>query len=107
MTRRGKRPDADSVLISLFEERFMRVLSGRDMKRYSLVLALAVIAGGGVPALASGAGPGDLDASFSGDGRQTTEFGGADAAAAVAVQADGKIVVAGSSDGDFAVARYG
>ena len=51
--------------------------------------------------------PGDLDASFSGDGKQTTDFGGSDAATAVAVQADGKIVVAGSSGGNFALARYG
>ena len=51
--------------------------------------------------------PGDLDVSFSGDGKQTTDFGGSDAATAVAVQADGKILVAGSSDGNFALARYG
>ncbi|HEY6886822.1 MAG TPA: proprotein convertase P-domain-containing protein [Solirubrobacter sp.] len=51
--------------------------------------------------------PGDLDVSFSGDGKQTTDVGGSDAATAVAVQADGKIVVAGSSDGNFALARYG
>ena len=51
--------------------------------------------------------PGDLDVSFSGDGKQTTDFGGSDLAAAVAVQADGKIVVAGTSDGNFALARYG
>ncbi|MBW3612434.1 MAG: hypothetical protein KY392_01080 [Chloroflexi bacterium] len=55
---------------------------------------------------------GSLDSSFSGDGKQTTDFGGLDSAGAVAVQADGKIVVAGSSgaatgfDYDFALARY-
>ena len=65
-----------------------------------------MIAAAGMPASASAA-PGDLDVSFSGDGKQTTDFGGSDAAAAVAVQADGKIVVAGSSDGNFALARYG
>ena len=59
-----------------------------------------------MPALASAA-PGDLDVSFSGDGKQTTDFGGADLASAVAVQADGKLVVAGTSDGNFALARYG
>jgi uncharacterized delta-60 repeat protein len=42
-----------------------------------------------------------------GDGRVLTDFAGrADAAAAVAVQADGKLVVAGTSGGDLAVARY-
>ena len=70
------------------------------------ILAAAVIAAGGMPALASAA-PGDLDVSFSGDGKQTTDFGGADVASAVAVQADGKLVVAGTSDGNFALARYG
>jgi uncharacterized delta-60 repeat protein len=58
---------------------------------------------------------GSLDASFSGDGKLTTDFGSAyatyDEAYSVAIQADGKIVVAGSShnadyDYDFAVARY-
>ena len=54
---------------------------------------------------------GTLDASFSGDGKQTTDFGGTDRAAGVALQADGKIVAAGVGDGtdgtsDFALARY-
>jgi uncharacterized delta-60 repeat protein len=41
---------------------------------------------------------GSLDTSFGGDGRVTSDFAGsADIANAVAVQADGKIVVAGSS----------
>jgi uncharacterized delta-60 repeat protein len=49
---------------------------------------------------------GDLDTSFSGDGKVTTTFGGTDTAAALALQADGKIVVAGTSNGNFALARY-
>jgi uncharacterized delta-60 repeat protein len=55
---------------------------------------------------------GALDGSFSVDGRVTTGFGGGDDGAFdVAVQADGKIVAAGSAymgatDWDFAVARY-
>jgi uncharacterized delta-60 repeat protein len=58
---------------------------------------------------------GSLDTSFSGDGRQTTDFGGREGARGVAVQADGKIVVAGTSsigpgggthNGNFALARY-
>ena len=52
---------------------------------------------------------GSLDMTFDDDGIRTFDFGGTDAAAGVAVQADGKIVVAGSSTagagGDFAVAR--
>jgi len=56
---------------------------------------------------------GTLDSSFSGDGRQTTDFAGDDDyAGEVAIQADGRIVVTGTSHHgatnlDFAVARYG
>ncbi|MEP6511818.1 MAG: hypothetical protein ABJB02_09505 [Dokdonella sp.] len=56
---------------------------------------------------------GALDTSFSFDGRVTIDFGGNDLCHAVAVQADGKIVVAGTTtpisgdldNSDFAVAR--
>jgi uncharacterized delta-60 repeat protein len=49
---------------------------------------------------------GDLDASFSGDGKRVTDLGGLDSAAEVVIQADGKIVVAGNAGSDFAVIRY-
>jgi uncharacterized delta-60 repeat protein len=54
---------------------------------------------------------GTLDPSFGDHGRVTTDFaGGADAAHALIVQADGKLVAAGSAavgaNQDFAVARY-
>jgi len=53
---------------------------------------------------------GSLDSSFDGDGKQTTAIGSGDAAYAVAIQPDGKIVAAGNSfngsDVDFGVARY-
>lgn len=55
---------------------------------------------------------GSLDTTFSGDGRLTTNFGGRDEAHDIAVQSDGKIVVAGKkcnadlSICDLAVARY-
>jgi uncharacterized delta-60 repeat protein len=58
------------------------------------------------------AAPGDLDVTFSGDGKQTTNFTSrADGAFAVAIQADGKIVAAGGSGVDsanpkFALTRY-
>jgi uncharacterized delta-60 repeat protein len=52
------------------------------------------------------AAPGDLDASFDSDGKVTTDFGSSESAFAVAVQPDGRIVAAGGSDGDFALARY-
>ncbi len=53
---------------------------------------------------------GSLDTSFDTDGRVTTALGfGADSAGDLAVQSDGKIIAAGTSqalDDDFAVARY-
>ena len=57
------------------------------------------------------AAPGDLDLTFSGDGKQTTNLGfGASRAAAIVRQPDGKIVAVGSDrqhgDDDFALARY-
>ncbi len=87
-------------------QRPRRTVAGATLLTCALVLALAGQAQ---------AAPGDLDSSFSGDGKQTTDFaGGFDAGWAVAVQADGKIVVAGSADQsaapgseiDFALARY-
>ncbi len=55
---------------------------------------------------------GSLDAAFDGDGKVTTDFAGsADYGYSLAIQADGKIVVGGTSDQgatsyDFALARY-
>ncbi len=53
---------------------------------------------------------GSLDISFNPTGglpgTRTTDFGGTDQGLAVALQKDGKIVVAGISDTDFAIARY-
>ncbi|MDO9104929.1 MAG: DUF4347 domain-containing protein [Methylovulum sp.] len=50
---------------------------------------------------------GNLDNSFSGDGKVTTDFGSPnDYANSLVVQKDGKIIVAGSSNGNFALARY-
>lgn len=53
------------------------------------------------------AAPGDLDASFGTGGKVTTAVGiGRDLAQAVALQTDGKIIVAGYAQNDFAVVRY-
>ena len=56
---------------------------------------------------------GSLDSSFSGDGKQTTSIAAgtfADKAYGVAIQSDGKIVLAGSTNNgtndDFAIVRY-
>jgi uncharacterized delta-60 repeat protein len=56
------------------------------------------------------AAPGDLDTTFSSDGKVTTDFTpGFDEGIAIAIQGDGKIVAGGavpSSGGSFALARY-
>src|SRR5687768_4193618 len=54
---------------------------------------------------------GTLDTTFSGDGRQTTDFGGGDnGSVGLAIQSNGKIVVAGymsnGTDLDFAIYRF-
>ncbi len=49
---------------------------------------------------------GDLDSTFGTQGKVTTDFGGDDRAEGVVLQSDGKVVVVGRSDGDFALARY-
>jgi uncharacterized delta-60 repeat protein len=63
--------------------------------------------GSGRFALARYNSNGSLDASFSGDGKVTTNFTGAfDGAFAGAIQMDGKIVAAGEAGGNLGVARY-
>jgi len=62
-------------------------------------------------ALARYTAGGNLDATFSGDGRLTTDFGaGGDYAYGVCLQPDGKIIAAGYAfnglNDDFALARY-
>jgi uncharacterized delta-60 repeat protein len=49
---------------------------------------------------------GSLDTTFSSDGKLTTDFGNDDSGYSVVVQADGKILVAGQSGNNFALARY-
>ena len=51
---------------------------------------------------------GELDPTFGNGGRITTDFGGDDRAIAIAIDGDGRIVVAGAGGpfGDFALARY-
>ena len=53
------------------------------------------------------ANPGDLDTSFAGTGKKAINFGGTDAARAVLVQPDGRIVLAGdgAAASSFCVAR--
>jgi uncharacterized delta-60 repeat protein len=49
---------------------------------------------------------GSPDSTFSDHGKQITDFGATDEAISVVIQPDGKIVVAGNSDTQFAIARY-
>ena len=50
---------------------------------------------------------GSLDTTFSDDGKVTTDFGSQDAARSIAIQKDGKILVAGwGSDSKIVIARY-
>ena len=59
------------------------------------------------PTLSLSHGAGLLDTTFSVDGKVTTDLGSSnDNAKSVAIQADGKIVVAGNAGGDFGLARY-
>jgi uncharacterized delta-60 repeat protein len=64
----------------------------------------------GLPASRAVAAPGDLDPTFGTDGKVVTNLGGTEAAYSVALQMDGKIVVAGISNAngsdDFMVTRY-
>ena len=48
---------------------------------------------------------GTLDTTFAGDGTLSIDFGGTDNATSVVIQSDGKIIVAGYSSGNYAVAR--
>ncbi len=68
------------------------------------VLAAALVVAFAFSAVAKAA-PGDLDPSFSKDGKQTTDDGGG-WATGMAIQPDGKIVAAGSDGKGFALARY-
>ena len=75
------------------------------------VLAAALLA----PATPAIAAPGDLDSTFGGSGIQVTHFGPESAAFGIAIQPDGKIVSAGTSNyeqdsglylGEFGVSRH-
>ena len=81
------------------------------MRVIRMALVLAALAA----AEPAAAAPGELDPVFSGDGKQSTDFGRPAVAYAVALQDDGKIVLAGTTGtdvggftetSDFAVARY-
>jgi len=62
--------------------------------------------GGNDFSLARYTSTGALDTTFDTDGKVTTDFpGGSDAARALAIQSDGKIIVVGNNNNDFALTR--
>ncbi|PYS99621.1 MAG: hypothetical protein DMF63_11090 [Acidobacteria bacterium] len=73
-----------------------------------LISILAILATIGFGAINVKASDGDLDPTFSGDGKLTDGFLSSrpDPAYSVAIQTDGKIVVAGAGGFGFSVARY-
>jgi uncharacterized delta-60 repeat protein len=80
------------------------------LRRFVLALALAVSTAATLVTVAS-AVPGDLDSSFSGNGKLVTNVSpGYEYAEGVAIQADGKIVAVGGAAGkrnyQFALVRY-
>ncbi|SVB02553.1 uncharacterized protein METZ01_LOCUS155407, partial [marine metagenome] len=87
-------------------------LSGGDSWRHAgkRVCALVTVLLLVVAVPSAGAAPGDLDSGFSSDGKLLTDIGTTDSGRAVAIQSDGKIVVAGyalmGGSYDFAVARF-
>src|SRR5215471_9142757 len=76
------------------------------MKNYTLFLAIGML----LSSIDSVAQPGSLDSTFSGDGKVRTKFRRESAAYSIAIQADGKIVAAGtvydSANSDCAIIRY-
>ncbi len=84
---------------------------GNDFIRGIVIQADGKIVAGGTGgdgfALARYDSNGNLDTSFGDGGKVTTDFATVtDRGRAIAIQADGKIVVAGSANNNFAVARY-
>ncbi|MGQ0592895.1 MAG: hypothetical protein ACT4QB_09650 [Gammaproteobacteria bacterium] len=77
------------------------IVSGFPRQR-SLLLFLLL---SGLP-LPAWTDPGDLDPGFAAGGRVLTDLGGGDGASALVVQPDGKLVAAGGSTVNFALARY-
>jgi uncharacterized delta-60 repeat protein len=103
--------DGDGLLTTDFFNNYDHSYALAVQPDGKLVVAGASSAGGGDFALARYNPDGSLDTSFDGDGRVTTDFNGNDdEASALALQPDGKIIVAGQiwdgNSSDFALARY-
>ncbi len=86
------------------------VASGIAIQDDGRIIVVGGLSGGGAGdfAVARYHADGTLDTTFSDDGLVTTNFKDSvgEGAGGVALQADGRIIVVGRSDDDFAVARY-
>jgi len=81
------------------------------IRRIALFLGIVLLPIGAASITAGAAAPaslhaGDLDPTFGTGGKVVTDFGGSEFANAVAIQTDGRIVVAGQTATDLALARY-
>jgi uncharacterized delta-60 repeat protein len=83
----------------------MELGAGGRARRCALLTA-CMLGAGALAATPARATPGDLDPTFSRDGLVRTQFGEYSQAHAVAIQPDGKIVVAGIADAQVALVRY-
>jgi uncharacterized delta-60 repeat protein len=70
------------------------------------ILSLWIVASSLISTPSASAASGDLDATFGTGGKVITDFGANDVLNSSVLQSDGKIVVAGSSNNNFAIARY-
>jgi uncharacterized delta-60 repeat protein len=84
------------------------IVGPRRVAAHKSGLAFAVVLAALVASAPSLAAIGDLDPSFSKNGKVMTDFGGNNFASSVAIDAQGRLVVAGRSGGGahFALARY-
>jgi uncharacterized delta-60 repeat protein len=97
-TRRGIRRPFDFVFSAIFTRR-----SGLTVCVF-FIWTIVLIAGTSHNAYARN---GDLDPAFGSGGKIVTDFaGGSDYGRSVAIQADGKILIVGTSDSHAALARY-
>lgn len=70
----------------------------RRMRRAGSALGLGLAWALAAGSIAIGAVPGDLDTTFSGDGKQVVDLGGTEEAQGVAVRQNGKVLIAGATD---------
>ena len=101
--------DGDGKVTTDFGTLFGDFANSVALQTDGKIVVAGIASGGGQSdfALARYNSDGSLDTSFDGDGKLTADFGSSNARANdVALQEDGKIVVAGESDGYFTTARF-